>query len=138
MRAFLKLTLLIVSVSFLSSCDSNGSDDSDNVNADGKYSLSSVANQPLPVTVLQLGDDKLEITGGSIELRTDKSFRAELSIRTTESGTVTNDTEADEGTYSVTGSSIRLVYGDESVDTGTLSNGVLTVNSDGLSLVFRK
>jgi hypothetical protein len=51
---------------------------------------------------------------------------------------VSTEVSADEGTFSQTGNTLRVMYGDGSSDTATVSDGTLTVTSDGLALVFRK
>ena len=133
------LMVLGISVLFagLSACgsDSTGPKDTDWL---GTYALETVEGQNLPAVLIQIGNDKLEITAGSIRLNEDQTFSASLTFRTTEGGNVTTDTESDTGTYTKNGNALRFTYGDGSQDTGSLNGKVLTVTSEGITLVLRK
>ena len=131
---------LIIPVLFLlafvaGACDSNGSDEQD---LDGTYTLRTVGGETLPVTIIEILEDKVEVTAGKVQLGPGNVFKGELTIRTTESGVVSTEVSADEGTFSQTGNSLRVTYGDGSTDTATVRDGTLTVTSDGLALVFQK
>ncbi|MGH7709992.1 MAG: hypothetical protein ACREOG_01840 [Gemmatimonadaceae bacterium] len=65
----------------------------------GLYTLATVNGQALPVVVDQLGNDKAEVTAGTVTLRADRTFTDITQVRLTIAGNVTNETETATGTW---------------------------------------
>jgi hypothetical protein len=105
---------------------------------EGTYILVSANSQGLPAVVSQGANFLQEVTGGSVELRGDRTFTWRTDYRYTQSGLATTSTSSGSGTYSLADTAITFASepGSERL-TGTLSNGVLTMRAD-VELVYRK
>lgn len=134
----LRRTLLIALAFFslgLSACgDSTGSDNS----ITGNYTLRTVNGVAVPATLFQQGADKLEVTGGNINLNRDNTFSGSLSVRITQSGTVATDSEPLSGTYTRNNNALVLTFSGGDQETATISGRDLTIAGEGLVLVFRR
>jgi hypothetical protein len=104
----------------------------------GSYSLRTVNGSPLPFTVIQIGADKIEITGDVIILNEGGTFTETTSQRTTENGVVTTSTIDDAGTYTLTGTAITLTSPESGSISGAVSGGTMTLTLEGLAAVYSK
>ncbi len=105
----------------------------------GTWNLQSVNGTQLPFIVIQVGNDKVEITSDVITASSNGTFTQLTTIQTTQSGQVTTDHATDSGTWSLSGTAVNFVFeSNGSTGTGTLSGNTLTVATSGLSLVYRK
>ena len=104
----------------------------------GTYNLRTVNGSPLPYTVIQIGADKIEITGDVIILNEGGTFTETTSQRTTENGVVTTSTIDDAGTYTLTGTAITLTSQESGSISGAVSGGTMTLTLEGLAAVYSK
>ncbi len=108
---------------------------------EGAYVLRMVGDQALPVVLVQVLDNKLEITGGVFRINNDNTYVAAYDLRTTEAGAVENTTIAETGTYTVTDSSIQFTTSQGAFSgsfSGTISGDDLTIILDGVTWVYSK
>ena len=103
----------------------------------GNYTLRTVNGQDLPVVIVQVLDEKIEVTAGSWRINSDNTFSTSLTLATTTGGTTTSETGSNNGTYTLSGSAITFTFPDASTSSGSISGNTLTVIDEGLSLVFR-
>lgn len=111
----------------------------------GTYTMQTVNGSAPPVTIFQVGTDKVEVTGGSVTMNADNTFSGVTSIRETSGGeALPVETFTCTGTYTRSGSAVTFTE-PETDDCGgsypgTWSNGnTLTVNfAPGLQAVFKK
>ena len=110
----------------------------------GTYSLTSVANLPLPATVYQDATETDELTSGSITLSSGNRWNGVLRLRITTSTGVDSLDANDGGTFTVNGSALTLnLESDGSQMNGSVGGGTLTLlETDGMgqtvALVFKK
>jgi hypothetical protein len=74
----------------------------------GTYTLRTVNGGNLPYTLIQIGQDKLEIIAGAISLNADNTFSDRITIRTTEGGIPDEEEFIAVGTYTVNGNTVTL------------------------------
>jgi hypothetical protein len=136
------LPILLAFVLPLAACgDSTGPGEQ---RVDGTYTLAQVNGQAPPVTLFQSTDGRLEITGGSLVLRSDFSYQETIGLRAVPaSGSPVTQDEIENGTYSVVGSSITFTVpasgGNPSFSySGAISGNTITYTVEGFSLVYRK
>lgn len=140
MAHFLRNTLRagVIAVA-LAACsgDSTGPDSDDLV---GSYDLITIDGASLPVIVDQIGEDKAEITMGTVTLDEDGTFGDATELRITEGGVVSTEVQSTQGTWTVSGSTVTFVPND---GTGTYSmtwNGQLRLTQifQGFTLVYER
>lgn len=140
MAHFLRDTLRagVIAVA-LAACsgDSTGPDSDDLV---GSYDLITIDGASLPVIVDQIGEDKAEITMGTVTLDEDGTFGDATELRITEGGVVSTEVQSTQGTWTVSGSTVTFVPND---GTGTYSmtwNGQLRLTQifQGFTLVYER
>ena len=131
MRRF--VCLAVVCLAFAACGDSTGPE-----SVAGRYALVSVNGTPLPFVLVQVLENKFEITAGHIQLNSDGTCSAAVTFRTTEDGVVTTDTEADTCTWTQNNTAIVFTFPDGSTDAGSLIDGTISVTTDGVVLVYRK
>lgn len=117
--------------------DSTGPDSDDLV---GSYDLITIDGASLPVIVDQIGEDKAEITMGTVTLDEDGTFGDATELRITEGGVVSTEVQSTQGTWTVSGSTVTFVPND---GTGTYSmtwNGQLRLTQifQGFTLVYER
>lgn len=143
MRVLTKSVLAIL-VAGLTACgDSSGPDDGGIVA--GTYTLRTINGSGLPFVLAQIGTEfKFEIVSDVFTLKEDNTFTDVATVRFTEEGTVTTETNTYTGTYTTTGSTVRLTDTTGETLTSTFSAGnTLTMNlgnaeSGPLTFVYRK
>jgi len=89
-----------------------------------------------------------EIISGSLRLNEDATFSATLTWRITVKAfrntgeeirtDVTTDPRTESGTFTVTGTSVRLTYSNGPVLTGTISGGALTITVEDVPWVYER
>jgi hypothetical protein len=129
-RSAFLLTLVLA----LAACDSTGPD----ATVTGSYTLRTANGSNLPFVVQQILNDRVEITSGGLDLDGDHTFTATFGVRTVQSGTTSNTTETESGTWAQTGNQLSFTFPDGSVDTGVSSDDQITIVSNGVSFVYRK
>jgi hypothetical protein len=140
MAHFLRNTLRagVIAVA-LAACsgDSTGPDTDDLV---GTYDLLTIDGASLPVIVDQIGEDKAEITQGTVTLDEDGTFGDATELRITEGGVVTTEVQSTQGTWTVSGSTVTFVPNDGSGNYTMTWNGQLRLTQvfQGFTLVYEK
>jgi len=140
MAHFLRNTLRAGAVAVaLAACsgDSTGPDSDDLV---GTYDLITIDGASLPVIVDQIGEDKAEITMGTVTLDEDGTFGDATELRITEGGVVSTEVQSTQGTWTVSGSTVTFVPNDGSGTYSMTWNGQLRLTQvfQGFTLVYEK
>ncbi|HUF50129.1 MAG TPA: hypothetical protein VMN60_04815 [Longimicrobiales bacterium] len=105
----------------------------------GTYTLRTIDNAPLPVTILVEGTASLVITAGSVNLNSDATFTDRTDYQIVSGTTTISDSDVAAGTYTRNGSTIELRTSDGGVYSMAFSNGnTLTQTFEGSVLVYRK
>lgn len=140
MAHFLRNTLRagVIAVA-LAGCsgDSTGPDTDDLV---GSYDLITIDGASLPVIVDQIGEDKAEITMGTVTLDEDGTFGDATEIRITEGGVVTTEVQSTQGNWTVSGSTVTFAPNDGSGNYSMTWNGQLRLTQlfQGFTLVYER
>ena len=125
MRKLIALCALFLA---FGACDSLGPDE-----ITGTYDLETVNGSELPFGLIGI-----QITGGSITLRSDRSYTARTIIRTTEDDEAVTDVVVEEGTWERSGNTIRL-RSDAGVRTDAqLAGRTLTIDDGEIVSVYRR
>jgi hypothetical protein len=132
MKRFTFLMLLVVSVM---GCGDGGTGPG---SVTGRYELRTVNGGSVPYVLFTIGNDRYEVTSGSVQVSEDKSFTVVMNTKTTESGATTTDSETTTGTWTLAGDQITFKDGEGTNTTGVITGDQLTFISDEISLVFRK
>ena len=139
MAQFLRDTLRAgVLVVALAACSDSTGPDTDNLV--GSYDLITVDGASLPVIVDQIGEDKAEITMGTVTLSEDGTFGDVTELRITEGGEVTTEVVSTQGTWTVSGSTVSFVPNDGSGSYSMTWDGQLRLTQlfQGFTLVYTK
>ena len=105
----------------------------------GLYDLKLVDGDSLPLLAFDLGAYQVRIVSGAIMLNADGTYSYVISHRIDDSGKVRTGIDADAGFWTTQGSAITMSSTVSTVvRSGTVSEGVLTVQSYGAVLVLRK
>lgn len=75
----------------------------------GVYTLSTINGQPMPVIVQQSGNDKVEITGGAVTLKADRTFSDVTNARLTVAGSVTSESDSASGTWTRQTNTVQFI-----------------------------
>jgi hypothetical protein len=134
-RTAVLLPLVTLAFALVACGDSTGPSDS---SIAGTYSLSTVNGMPVPVTIFQIGDDKLEIATGTLTLGASNTFNLQIGLRYTEEGVVTTETDGTTGTYTRNGGSLVFTAIGGETSSGSVSGNSVTMSEEGLVLVFGK
>ena len=126
-----------IAVALAACSDSTGPDTDDLV---GSYDLITIDGASLPVIVDQIGEDKAEITMGTVTLDEDGTFGDATELRITEGGVVTTEVQSTQGTWTVSGSTVSFVPNDGSGNYSMTWNGQLRLTQvfQGFTLVYEK
>jgi hypothetical protein len=139
MAQFLRNTLRagVLAVALAACSDSTGPDTDDLV---GSYDLITIDGASLPVIVDQIGEDKAEITMGTVTLDEDGSFGDVTELRITEGGVVTTEVQSTQGTWTISGSTVTFFPNDGSSNYTMTWNGQLRLTQlfQGFTLVYEK
>lgn len=131
-----RFTLATLAMLVLTACgDSTGPKQDD---IEGVYTLKTAAGMSLPAQFPVQGLGQLVITGGSVTLKADRTFTARLDLRITENGQTTEVSAPGSGTYQRTNGTILLKNSDGTEDKATIEGRTLTLNAEGVVLVFER
>ena len=138
MKLFARLAVMAAMVVAVGACsDSSGPDEGGSIA--GTYSLRTVNGSNLPFTVVQLPEFKVEVVSDVVTLNANNTFSEVFTSRTTEGTTVTTESETTTGTYTLTGSLLRMTDTEGNVITAAFSAGnTLTATAGNFTLVYRK
>jgi hypothetical protein len=140
MRQLAFVLAAVISLSILGACgddDSTGPSESSIV---GSYTLQTVNGNTMPWRFVVVGNDWIEITGGSGDINTGGTYSLTLNYRAMESGQTTTFSETSTGTYTRNGNAVSFTDGsDGSRANGTVSGNQISVtDEDGVVYVFRR
>ena len=136
MRKFLFLCLVLLLP--LAACGDDGPTDPTQ-SAVGTYALVQVNGSPVPALLGQFPEGRLDVLSGTLTLRNDKSYTETVNIRVTPTtGVVQTVPITENGTFTVTGSTVQFNTSEGDTYSGTLSGNTLEYNVDGLTATFRK
>ncbi len=141
MLRFLTIMTVVLAGGLLTACGDDGdATGTGGTSIFGTYALQTVNGTSLPFVLIQIGNDKIEVTAGSVRLNSDNTYSVSVTFRLTEAGTVTTETDTGAGTYTASGSTIQFSdSGDgEGPFTGSISGNTLTIIDEGVAFVFRK
>ena len=136
MRKFLVLCLALLLP--LAACGDDGPTDPTQ-SAVGTYTLVQVNGSPLPALLGQFPEGRIDVLSGTLTLRNDKSYTEMVNVRfTPTTGVVQTIPVTENGTFTVTGSTVQFNTSDGETYSGTLSGKFLEYNVDGLTARYEK
>lgn len=130
------LSLIVLMLVFLGACGDSGTGPEDSTS--GTYALETVNGNRVPYTILQFGNDKIEVVAGSITINADNTFSWRVTLRTTEGGRVTTEEDRYTGTYTRNNNAFSFTDNEGDAYAASVQGGTLTMTVEGLVLVFRK
>ena len=107
----------------------------------GTWNLQTVDNAPLPYTAVFIANPlyKLEILSDVFVVRADGSYTETFTERETDGSTVTTTSDDDTGTWVQNNGALTITSSsDQSAVSAAISGNTITVNSEGLILVFKR
>lgn len=105
----------------------------------GIYHLRTVNGDALPFTIAQLGDERVEVSGGLIVLRADGTFIDRTTFRIVEAAGTRLEERGMSGTYTSNGSVVQLTPVDaERYSVALSDNRTLTQTVESYVLVYTK
>jgi hypothetical protein len=127
--------LLLGGFALLSACGGDGgSGPGGEANIAGTYNLQTINGASPPVTILQIGPDRLEITSGNFTVSANNTFSNTHTYRETSGGQTTTVTETCTGTYSRNGNSVSFAEATSGEFCGDDYNG--TVSGNNLTVAY--
>ena len=105
---------------------------------EGSYRLEQVNGGALPFLAEQFGSFRIDILSGSLVLRADQTFSAEITSRQSNAGESQTLTEQAAGTWSRNGSAITFSETGSGAFTGTVVTNGLTAQRAGVTFGFVK
>ncbi len=102
----------------------------------GTYDLRNVDGKTLPATILQFGNERVEILAGQIRIENDGRFRSSITRRDWIGSESNTFSQVDEGTWGRTGNRLTLTFPDGDRDAATIEGNTLRVESAGFIFVF--
>jgi hypothetical protein len=134
--------LLLVFALVLGACDDGPTDPQASVR--GTYQLQDIDGAALPATLFETVDGELQITSGTMVLRSDNSYVETLELRAVyDDGTTETATNIENGTYSLAGGTVTFTV-PASLTTegysysGEVSGRTLSYDAGGAILTFRR
>ena len=104
----------------------------------GVWTLYTVDGAPLPAVLSQQGDIKIELLSDTLTVRADGTSTERAESRFTAGRRVQTDTTVAEGSYKIEGETIHFAVPNSRRRIATLKRGLLVVNVDGATWVFRR
>jgi hypothetical protein len=106
----------------------------------GTWNLQTVNNAPLPFTAAFIANPlyKLEILSDVFVVRADGSYTETFTERETDGTTVTTTSDDDTGTWVQHNGALTITSSDQSSVDAAISGNTITVNTQGLVLVFAR
>lgn len=131
---------LVWAVALLTACDG---DSTGPESVAGLYILQTYDGMSLPAVLAGAGNNKLEITAGSVRLNSDNTYSRSSTLRHTQAGTVTTKTDTQAATYTVSGSTIQFSPGtidgrSRMLPPAPISGNTLTITIAGNPFVYTK
>jgi hypothetical protein len=115
-----------------------GDDSTEPQDISGRYELRTVNGSNLPYTVIQVGNSRVEILSGFLNLNGDGTFSSSLTTRTTQGTSTSTTSDTGSGTWTQTGNQLSFRESDGTQATGVLSGTQITSVVENVSLVFSK
>jgi hypothetical protein len=128
------LLTLLISGAALGCDDSTGPDGQ----VSGRYELRTVNGSNLPYIVIALGNDRLEILSGFLQVNSDLTFSSSLSTRVTQGSSTSTTTDTESGTWSQTGNQVRFTNSTGEQYTAVVTDDQIAAVVENISLVFSK
>lgn len=132
------LSLLLVAPLLSAACNGEAGP-TDPAPAVGFYTLQTVNGMSPPLVVDQNSNGRLEVVGGSLELRGDLSYTETAELRDIPTGrppqTVSNSVN---GTFRLTGQTVRFQTARGELFSGTLAGDTLTYAIPGFVLRYQR
>lgn len=127
----------VIALALAACSDSTGPDTDDLL---GSYDLITIDGASLPVIVDQVGEDKAEVTMGTVTLDEDGTFGDVTELRITEGGVVTTEVQATQGTWTISGSTVTFLPNDGSGNYTMTWDGQLRLTQlfQGFTLVYER
>ncbi len=105
----------------------------------GTWRLQTVSGQPLPFTLEEDAERKVELTGETVTLIASGRQTMVTHFRVTEGGSSFLESIPAPGNYTVSGSTLLLTFdNDESTYTATVDGDMMTIDDIGLTFVYRR
>jgi len=124
----------ILLLAFATACsDATGIDTSE-----GLYTLVSINGEELPFVLAPGVQDRVEVSAGSIHLKTDGTASSSRTANTTVGGDTTTDTETDSGTWIRNGTAVFITWSDGTLHAGTQTDDELSIAADGFVFLYRR
>ncbi|CAN5837201.1 hypothetical protein BH23GEM6_BH23GEM6_24240 [soil metagenome] len=121
----------------LAACGDGGPTDPTQ-SAVGTYTLVQV-NGALPALLEQFPEGRVDVVSGTLRLRGDRTYTETVNLQFTPStGVVQTFPATENGTFTVTGSTVQFQTSDGDTYSGTLSGNTLSYNVDGFSATYQK
>lgn len=136
LRRFLPLVALAVAVA----CGSDSTTQPTFATIAGTWSLQTINGTPLPFTVSQTANDKIEVVSDVVTATSTGTYTEVIQYRETLNGQATVTSVPDAGTFTINGSAITLSSSQSGTITGTLSNNndTFTAAESGFVYVFTR
>lgn len=132
------LPLLFVLILPLSACGDDAPTDPTQA-AVGTYTLVQVNGSTLPALIGQFAEGRIDVLSGTLTLRNDKSFTETVNVRITPTtGVIQTFPSTENGTFTVTGTTVQFQTSERGSYSGTLSGNTLTYNVEGISATYQK
>ena len=134
----MKKALLALAAVALIGC--GGDSTGPGASAEGTWNLQTINGSPLPFTAIFVANPlyKLEILGDQVVIHADGSYSESSTTRETDGSTVTTSTDNSTGTWEQHGSSLTIVDETDAGSSATISGNTITVNQEGLVLLYRR
>ena len=129
------LALLLLSLAVTACGDSVGPDPDAHV---GTYTLQTVNGSPLPFLIRQEGNNRIELTEGTVTLNANGTFSSRHSHRFTEGESISTETQSLTGTYVKSDGTFTFTDNEGDVYSALLEGNSLTLNEGGVVAVYRK
>jgi len=136
LRRFIPLVALAVAVA----CGSDSNTQPTFATIAGTWSLQTVNGTPLPFTISQTTNDKVEVVSDVVTATPAGTYTEVIQIRETLNGQATVTSVPDAGTFTINGNAITLSSPQSGSVTGTLSGNsdTFTAIEEGFVYVFTR
>jgi hypothetical protein len=144
MTRTIRTTVLTLALLATAACGDDSPTGSSQSNVTGTYNLLTVNAVAPPASVYQGPEGRVDITGGSMVLRADKSYTETITFRVQPTGgPAVNDQAIENGTYVQNGQTIQFTVPAQAGEPafsyqGTVNSGTLSYTFEGTALVYRK
>ncbi|HVE79394.1 MAG TPA: hypothetical protein VNA89_11055 [Gemmatimonadaceae bacterium] len=129
-----RMLLLPLASLALAGCGDGGGPASDVLSA--TYILQTIGGDPVPSTVFEEDNYRIEVTAGRLTFNADRSWEASLDFRETGAGRVSEETVTGHGTYRRDGDALTLTDAHGVRTAGSLSGNTLLYSAQGFSSVW--